>query len=269
MTEPKEPSDQPYDQDNEPNEPKEPKEPKDQSEESSLPFLVHLEELRRRLLKAFLGIVLGAVTAFYFSPEIMEFIKLPLAQLDIEGIELHNMQVTGTFYAYVKISLIAGVVVALPWVFYQAWAFISPGLYNREKVMVLPLVIMSTLLFLVGSSFCYLVVLPIALSFLLGFAADQITNIITISSYISFAGLLLLAFGFGFQMPIMAYFLGKFGLVSSKFLAKGRRYAFVIILIIGAIITPPDPLTQLLLALPLYLLYEISIIVVRIWGKRN
>ncbi|MCD6249361.1 MAG: twin-arginine translocase subunit TatC [candidate division Zixibacteria bacterium] len=238
-------------------------------EEHSMPFLVHLEELRRRLIKAFLGIILGAAAAFYFSPEIMEFIKLPLARLDIEGVELHNMQVTGTFYAYLKISLLTGVVVALPWVFYQTWAFISPGLYQREKIMVLPLVITSTILFLVGAGFCYVVVLPIALGFLLGFAADQITNVITISSYISFAGLLLLAFGFGFQMPIMAYFLGKFGIVSSKFLAKGRRYAFVIILIVGAIITPPDPLTQILLAVPLYLLYEISIIVVRLTGKRQ
>lgn len=236
---------------------------------SAMPFLHHLEELRRRLIKAFLGIILGAGAAFYFSTEIMEFIKLPLSRLDLEGIELHNMQVTGTFYAYLKISLIAGIVATLPWVFYQAWSFVSPGLYQREKVMIFPLVLMSTILFLVGGGFCYVVVLPIALEFLLGFASDQITNVITIGSYISFAGLLLIAFGAGFQMPIIAYFLGKFGLVTADFLGKGRRYAFVIILIIGAIITPPDPLTQLLLALPMYLLYEISIIVVRVTGKRK
>lgn len=235
-----------------------------QAEQGSMPFLVHLEELRRRLIKAFLAVIVGSAVAFYFADQILEFIKIPL-----EGVPLHNMQVTGAFYAYLKISLFTGVVVALPFIFYQVWRFISPGLYSHEKVMMTPLVLISTILFLIGAGFCYLIVLPIALTFLIGFADEMIINYITIGSYISFAGLLMLAFGFGFQMPIVAYFLGRFGLISSKFLAKGRRYAFILILVVGAIITPPDVFTQVLLAVPLYLLYEVSIIVVRVTGKRK
>jgi sec-independent protein translocase protein TatC len=234
------------------------------AETGAMPFLEHLEELRKRLIKAFLAIIVCSGIAFGFREYIFEFIKIPL-----DGVPLHNMQVTGSFYAYLKISLFTGIMLALPFVFYHAWRFISPGLYSREKVMITPLVFISTVLFLIGAGFCYMIVLPIALQFLIGFAGEQIINYITVGSYISFAGLLLLAFGFGFQMPILAYFLGKFGLVSSRFLAKGRRYAFILILVVGAIITPPDVFTQVLLAVPLYLLYEISIIVVRVTGKRG
>ncbi|MDH4158534.1 MAG: twin-arginine translocase subunit TatC, partial [candidate division Zixibacteria bacterium] len=113
-------------------------------------------------------------------------------------------------------------------------------------------------------TFCYLVVLPISLAFLIGFAADILSPIITVGSYITFAGMLLMAFGFAFQLPVLCYFLGKMGLISSKFLARGRRYAVVIMLVVSAIITPPDVFTQVLLAVPLYVLYEISIIVVRL-----
>jgi sec-independent protein translocase protein TatC len=233
-------------------------------EGGSMPFLDHLEELRRRLIRSFLAIVLFSAAAFYFSDRIMDWIQIPLS-----GVPLHNMQVTGVFYAYLKISLLTGVVVSLPVIFYQLWRFISPGLYRRERMMILPLVAISTLLFLLGGAFCFLVVLPIALKFLIGFGGGTIINYITINSYISFAGLLLLAFGFGFQMPIVAYFLGKFGLITSKFMAKGRRYAVVIILLIAAIITPPDVFTQVLLAAPLYILYEISILVVRFSGHRG
>lgn len=223
-----------------------------------MPFLEHLEELRRRLIKCILAVVVCSAVAFYFADQLMALIQIPL-----QGEPLHNMQVTGTFYAYLKIALITGVVAALPVIFYQMWSFIAPGLYQHEKATILPLIFISTVLFIIGGGFCFMVVLPIALQFLIGFADDLIVNYITIGSYVSFAGLLLLAFGFAFQLPIVAYFLGKAGIVKASFLAKGRRYAIVIILIVGAIITPPDVFTQLLLAVPLYVLYEISIIVVK------
>ncbi len=222
-------------------------------------FLGHLEELRRRLIKSVFSVVILSFAAFYFADYIMEFIKIPLPS----EIELYNIAVTGSFYAYLKVSLICGVFAGLPFLFYQLWSFISPGLYSREKVFILPLVLFSTLLFLIGASFCFVLVLPLSFAFLTGFSGDTIINTITIGSYISFVGLLLMAFGFGFQMPIVAYVLGKMGILTSTFLSKGRRYALVIILIAGAIITPPDVFTQLLLAIPLYILYEISILVVR------
>jgi sec-independent protein translocase protein TatC len=242
--------------------------PKDQMEpleKAAMPFLEHLEEFRKRLLRSAVAIIVCAILAFYFSDEIMWFIIQPL-----NGVPLNNMQVTGTFYAYMKVSLITGLVASLPIVFYQMWSFIAPGLYRREKVTILPLVIISTVLFLMGAAFCYYLALPAALKFLLSFADELIKNYITVDSYISFIGFLMLAFGLSFQLPILAYFLGRFGLISSGFLGKGRRYAVVVILAVAAIITPtPDIFTQLLLAVPMYLLYEISILVVKITGRRE
>ncbi len=230
----------------------------------NMPFLEHLEELRWRLLKSVLAVVVMSGVAFYFSDQLVWLIKKPLGET-----KLYNIAVTGAFYAYLKVALVAGVLGALPFVFYQMWAFISPGLYKREKLAIIPLVIASTLLFLTGAVFCYFTVLPLAFKFLIGFGGELIINTITIGSYISFVGLLIIAFGMGFQLPILAYFLGKMGLINARMLGKGRRYAFVTILIAGAIITPPDIFTQVLLAIPLYILYEVSIIVVRVVQRKK
>ena len=231
-----------------------------------MPFLDHLEDLRKRLIRAVLAIVVMSGVAFYFADTLVRVIILPLGP----EVKLHITEVTGSFYAYFKIALIFGVVGALPIVFYQLWGFIAPGLYRKEKAMILPLITISTLLFGVGAGFCYYWVLPFALKFLIGFSGDLFSPIITVGSYISFAGMLLLAFGFGFQLPVVAYLLGKAGLITSQVLSKGRRYAVVIILILAAILTPtPDVFTQMLLAVPLYFLYEISIVVVRSTGKRG
>ncbi len=231
----------------------------------SMPFLDHLEELRRRLLRSVLAVVVMSLVAFYFSDELMWFIVRPLGD-----VKLHVTQVTGSFYAYLKVALVGGIVAAAPIVFYQLWAFVAPGLYPQEKSKVLPLVLVSTLLFLAGGAFCYLLVLPYSLKFLIGFSGDLLSPIITVGSYLTFAGMLMLAFGLGFEMPVVAYFLGTIGLISPRFLSKGRRYAVVLILILAAILTPtPDVATQLMLAGPLYLLYEISIIIVRITGRKK
>jgi len=232
------------------------------TEKGGMSFLGHIEELRRCLLKSIVAVVVMSGVAFYFSDELIKFIQIPL-----DGTPLHNMQVTGTFYAYLKVSLIAGVIAALPIMFYQMWAFLSPGLLRSEKRMVIPLILVSTVLFLTGAAFCFYISLPISLKFLIGFSDGLIVNYITVGSYISFAGLLILAFGFGFQLPIVCFVLGRMGIISSRFLSRGRRYAFVLILVAGAIITPPDVFTQVLLAVPIYLLYEISILVVRLTGK--
>ena len=195
----------------------------------------------------------------------MTFLIEPMGQ-----IKLHVTEVTGSFYAYLKVSLVCGLVAATPFVFYQLWSFIAPGLYPEEKSRVLPLVVISTFLFLIGATFCYLVVLPFSLKFLIGFSGDLLSPIITVGSYLTFTGMLLLAFGFGFEMPVMAYFLGKVGIISSRFLSRGRRYAIVLILIFSAILTPtPDVATQLMLAVPLYILYEISIVIVKYSGRKK
>lgn len=230
-----------------------------------MPFLEHIEELRRRLLKSLLAVIVLAGASFYFSDEIVAFFIAPLG-----GVKLHVTEVTGSFSAYLKISLIAGIIAALPYIFYQLWAFVAPGLYEHEKRWVIPFILIATVLFLAGAGFCYYFVLPFALAFLIGFSGDLLSPIITVNSYISFSSMLLLAFGFSFEMPIIAFLLGKLGVITSGFLARGRRIAIVLILIASAVLTPtPDVVTQLLLAVPMYLLYETSIVVVRMTGRRR
>lgn len=232
--------------------------------EGGMPFLRHLEELRKRLILSLLAIILMAAASFYFVDELFLLLIEPLGD-----VKLHVTEVTGSFYAYLKVALVTGVIAAIPFIFYQLWSFVSPGLYKRERRAILPLVIVSTALFLTGTGFCFLLVLPLALSILIGFSGEILTPIITVGSYISFAGMLLIAFGMAFQLPVVAYFLGKMGIVSAALLSRGRRYAAVAILILSALLTPADVFTQILLAVPLYILYEIAIIVVRLTGRRS
>ena len=238
--------------------------PDTKNNDSFVPFLDHLEELRWRLLKAVLALILAAGGSFYFADYVVAFIIKPLGDT-----KLYVTEVTGSFYAYLKISLIAGVMAAMPVIFYQLWSFVSPGMYRSEKILVLPLVAVSTLLFLGGAAFCYYLILPIALNILIGFSGELLSPIITVGSYISFTGMLLLAFGFGFEIPVIAYFLGKIGIITTRTLRKGRRYAVVFIIILAAILTPPDFTTQILLAVPLYILYEISIVIVHFTGYKS
>ncbi len=232
---------------------------------SDLPFLDHVEELRWRLIKSILAVAVIAFASFAFSEHLYKWITIPLGD-----VKLHFTEVTGSFYAYLKLSIYAGIILASPIVFYQLWCFISPGLYKSEKRMIIPMVFFSTILFLIGGAFCFLVVLPFAIAFLLGYGADVMTPIITINSYISFAGMMVLAFGLAFELPVVGYFLGKIGLVSSRFMRKIRPYAVVLILILAAILTPtPDVASQLLLAVPMWILYEITILIVRLTGKKK
>ena len=244
--------------------------PNDQPEESggrfsNMPFLEHLEELRKRLIRSIIALLVAAAGSFYFADYIVKFIMKPLGDT-----KLYVTEVAGSFTAYFKISLITGLIVALPYIFWQLWTFISPGLYKREKMMILPIVIASTVLFLLGATFCYYVMLPMTIHFLVNFSGGLITPIITVSSYISFLSMMILGFGAGFQLPIVAYVLGKFGIVSARGLNKARRYAVVILLFLAAFLTPtPDAFTMMMMFLPLYALYEISILVVWLTGKKK
>jgi sec-independent protein translocase protein TatC len=232
---------------------------------SNMPFLEHLEELRKRLIRCFIALIVTASASFYFAEHIVKFIMTPLGET-----KLYVTEITGSFTAYFKVSLIAGVIVALPYMFWQLWTFISPGLYKKEKLLILPIVISSTVLFLLGALFCYYVMLPITLNFLIHFSGGLITPIITVSSYIGFVGMLILGFGAGFQLPIVAYVLGKIGIVSARGLNKARRYAVVILLFLAAFLTPtPDMFTMMVMFVPLYALYEISILIVWLTGKKK
>jgi len=230
-----------------------------------MPFLEHIEELRWRLIKAVIAVIVAAVVAFIFAEEIYKFIVYPLGD-----IKLHFTEITGSFYAYLKIAFYTGILGASPVVLYQLWKFIAPGLYSKEKKVILPLVFSSTILFLIGAAFCFYLVLPFAIKFLVGYGAGEMIPIITVNSYISFTGMMILAFGLSFQLPVIGYFFGKIGLLSDRALAKGRPYAVVIILVVAAVLTPtPDIFTQLLLAVPLYFLYELTIMLIKFTGKKK
>lgn len=228
-------------------------------------FLTHLEELRKRLLRGALAVAITTGASFYFADWLVAFVIAPLA-----GTPLYVTEVTGSFNAYLMIALLSGILLALPFLFYQVWAFIAPGLYPPERKYVIPIVVIATALFLTGAAFCYYIILPFSLKFLIDFSGGLFSPIITVSSYITFAGIMILSFGLGFELPIAAYFLGRLGIVTSEMLASGRRYAVIIILIAAAILTPtPDVFTQLMLAIPLYILYEASIVVVHFTGRRE
>jgi sec-independent protein translocase protein TatC len=234
----------------------------EETKKGSMPFLDHVEELRWRIIKSIAAVAVMGLVSFAFADYIFKFITMPLGNT-----KLHFTEITGSFYAYLKISFFSGIFFGSPIVLYQVWKFVAPGLYHREKKAVLPMVFFSTVLFLAGASFCFFVVLPFALKFLITYGEGIMTPIITVSSYVSFSGLMLISFGLAFQLPVVGYFLGSIGVITPRFLSKGRPYAVIIFLIGAAILSPPDVFTQILLAGPLYVLYEITIIIVRITGR--
>ncbi len=225
-------------------------------------FLEHLEELRGRIIKSLFSIILVSIGAYFFSERLIDFISRPIP-------ELYFMSPTEAFAIRIKLSLIAGIIVSVPVIFYHLWQFVVPGLFEREIKLVVPVVLASTIFFLIGATFCFLFVLPLSIKFLLGFGTEKLKPMIKIGDYVSFISYLILAFGAVFELPVIAYFLGKLGIITPRTLRKGRRYAIVGMLVLSALITPPDVFSQLMLAGPLYFLYEVSIVVVRIVQKKK
>lgn len=235
----------------------------DQSEHHSreMPFLDHLEELRRRIIASLIAIVIGCAVCFYFSDTILDILTRPAKSL---GVPIVNMRVVGMFLVKLHIALAGGLVLALPVALYQLWRFVSPGLLRHERRYAVGIACASTCGFLAGASIAYFFVFPGAIRFLYSMSADYVTNYYSINDYIGFLLRLLLAFGAVFQLPVVAWFLARLGLVTPAFLRKNRKYAVVIVFILAAILTPgPDPLSQMMMAVPLMILYEISILVAK------
>ncbi len=234
------------------------------------PFTEHLTELRDRLIRAFIAVGVGFVAAYAFKEKLFEILTAPLVKAMGES---GNAQMIFTglpeaFFTYLKVSFLAGIVVATPVLFYEFWMFVSPGLYRNEKKYLLPVVVLSVFFFLLGSSFGYFVVFPYGFQFFLGFANETIQAMPSMKEYLSFASKMLLAFGFVFELPLVLTFMARMGLVTVDFLSKNRKYALLLFFVGAALITPPDVVTQIMMALPLMLLYEISIIGARIFGKK-
>lgn len=232
-------------------------------------ILAHLEEIRRRLIRSILVVFVFSCIGFYFADHIFQFLSRPLIT---ELPEFQNRMVFTSlpevFFVYIKVGLFAGILVSLPYLFYQLWKFVSVGLYPHEKSSVVPFVLASTVFFLLGASFCYFQVFPWGFKFFIGFTSDSIMPMITLREYLKFAIRLILVFGLIFEMPIATAFLARIGLVTPQFLRKYRAYAVVVIFIMAALLTPPDVVTQLALAGPMLLLYEISVWTAVVFRRR-
>jgi len=228
-------------------------------------FISHLIELRERLMRA-VGAVLVLFVALFFWPgsgAIYDFLALPLMSALPEGAKMIATGVVTPFMVPVKVTAMVAFLVALPYVLYQAWAFVAPGLYEHEKKLALPLVVGSTALFLLGVAFCYYFVFGRVFAFIHGFAPKSITPAPDIEAYFSFVLTMFIAFGVTFEIPIVVIILVRMGLVSLEKLRQARPYVIVGAFVVAAVVTPPDVLSQLLLALPMCLLYEAGLLVAR------
>ena len=224
------------------------------------PFLGHLEELRRRLVICAIAVGIGFIISYVFAKQLFSYLILPLTKVLPDDSRLIFTNLPDMFIAYIKVALVAGIILAIPIIFYQLWMFLAPALYQKEKKYIIPFVLFSSILFVAGSLFGYLVVFPYGFKFFVSFATEDIQALPSVKQYFSFAIRLLLAFGIVFEMPIVVLFLTKIGLITPDSMKKFRKFAILCSFILSAILTPPDVATQLMMALPIIILYEISIL---------
>ena len=241
-----------------------------ESEDSRMSFWDHLAELRSCLVHSMAAILVLFIGAYYFAEDLLAFIKIPFDQAMPEGTKMIATAPVEMFWAYIKLAFVAAVVAGSPYIFYQLWRFISPGLYPRERRLAVPFLLLASGLFLGGTVFCFTLAFPFALNFLLGMATEDVVPMIKISEYLSFSLSLLMIFGLVFETPLLLIFLAKLGIINSGMLRKQRRYAVLGIFIVAAVVSPtPDAFNQTMLAIPLYLLYEASIYIISRLEKRK
>jgi sec-independent protein translocase protein TatC len=238
--------------------------------EEKMPFTAHLEELRTRIIRIIIAAGIGFGVCWYFKEWLFQVITKPLARVLPPNSYMIYTSLPEAFFNYMKISFYASLFLTSPYILYQLWKFISPGLYKSEKKYMLPFVISSTILFICGILFGYYLALPPAFSFFVEFSSDFLRPMFSLREYLSLSLKLLLAFGVSFELPVVIFFLAKIGVVSSKMLSRNRRYAILIIFIAAAVLTPsPDAITQIIMAVPLMGLYEIGIIVAKLAEKKR
>ncbi|QHS10376.1 twin-arginine translocase subunit TatC [Sinimarinibacterium sp. NLF-5-8] len=227
------------------------------------PLMAHLLELRDRLLKIIYGVLLVFAPLAYFAKQLYAQLAEPLLSMMPAGTSMIATEVASPFFTPLKLAAVLAFVGAMPWVLYQVWAFVAPGLYKNERRLVWPLMASSTLLFYAGIAFAYFLVLPAVFRFMLGIAPEGVSVMTDISKYLDFVLSLFLAFGFAFETPVALVLLVKTGFVTPAKLASVREYVLVGAFVVGAVMTPPDIVSQIMLAVPVYLLYEVGIIAAR------
>jgi len=238
-------------------------------EDEKLPFTSHLEELRTRLIRCAIAVGVGFVVAFGFKERLFGILVNPLIKVMKPGETLIYTGLPEAFFTYLKVAFLTGLMVASPIILHQFWMFVAPGLYKKERRMLAPVVLLSSFFFIGGALFGYFFVFPWGFKFFIGFATDTIRPLPSMKEYFGFSAKLLLAFGLVFELPLVLTFMAKLGIVSVDFLKKNRKYAVLLIFTGAAILTPPDVITQIMMALPLMILYEISIIGAKVFGRRK
>jgi sec-independent protein translocase protein TatC len=231
--------------------------------DEKMPFMAHLEELRKRLVVCAIAVGAGSIIAYFFSKQLFSVLILPLTKVLPAESRLIFTSLPEMFITYLKIAFIAGIILAIPVIFYQLWMFLAPALYQQEKSYAIPFVVFSTILFVAGALFGYFIVFPYGFKFLVGFATEDIQALPSVKQYFSFAIRLLLAFGAVFEMPVVVVFMTKIGLITPQAMKKFRKFAILAAFILSAILTPPDVATQIMMALPILILYELSIFLSR------
>jgi sec-independent protein translocase protein TatC len=238
--------------------------------EKKLPLTAHLQELRKRLILSFIAVGIGFFICYALKEYLFNILSSPLInKVMLSGGSLIFTSVSEAFFTYMKVAFIAGLILTSPFILYQIWAFVAPGLYQKEKRYAIPFILGGSFFFAMGILFGYFVAMPTVFRFLLGYATDFIKPMPSMKEYLSFSIKFLLIFGLVFEFPVVLVLLAKIGVINAKMLARQRKYAILLIFIFAAVMTPPDIISQVLMALPLIGLYELSILLSKLFGKKS
>lgn len=240
-----------------------------ESVDQPLPLIAHLTELRDKLLRAILAVLIMFICLFPFANEIYTFVSEPLRAILPEGATMIATEVASPFLTPFKLTLVAAIFLVIPYVLYQVWSFIAPGMYKHEKRLAIPMLVSSVLLFYAGASFAYYVVFPLIFAFFTSVGPEDITIMTDINSYLDFVLKLFFAFGVAFEIPIAAVLMIWSGITTPEALAKKRPYIIVGCFIFGMLLTPPDIISQSLLAIPMWILFEIGVFFGRFIQRKN
>ena len=226
----------------------------------------HIADLRKRLTISTITVVVMFFACFTFYEPILEWMMAPVKHALPVGTSMIAVEIQETFFTAMKVAFFAGFIISLPVIFWQLWLFLAPGLYDHEKKLVVPFVFFATLMFLLGAAFAYYIVVPVGFDFLIAFGNSVVSVLPSIGKYVGFFTKLLIGFGIAFELPVITFFLAKIGLVNDQMLKDFFRYAVVLIFIVAAVLTPPDVISQALMAAPLLILYGVSIYIAKVFN---